>query len=387
MSAFKLLASFLPKLPFRPFASEATFKTQPYVLYRLEGPPAPAVTLNRADALRFFEEMVTIHQMEATLNHLYKSKTVRGFCHLYSGQEAVAVGTFAALRPQDTTITTYRCHGWGFLYYQSVDPIIAELVGVRSGCVRGKGGSMHIYGKHKDFYGGSAIVGSHVPVGVGIALAHKYRNTDAVSLICYGDGATNNGNVLEAYNMAKLWELPCFFLCENNIYGMGTKLERTTKNTNVFTKGDFIPGIRVDGMDVLSVREAARFAIEHIRAGKGPIIVEAQSYRYFGHSLSDPGTTYRTYDEIKEVRTTRDPITTFNKKILEAGLATEEELAAIEKKVKASVRESATKAEADHPVDVEELTHDIYANEVISEVRGINKVWKHKSSGRAWNLK
>ena len=381
------LLTFSPSLR-RPYATEAVFKTSPYRLHRLDAGPAPAVTLKKDDALVLYERMATIRRMENEINKLYKSRVVVGFCHLYSGQEAVAVGFFANLRPHDTAITTYRSHAWAYLFHGlTTHSVIAEVSGVQSGSSRGKGGSMHIFGKN--FYGGQAIVGAHVPIGVGVALAHKYRSNGAVSVTIMGDGATNSGQVGEAYNMAKLWDLPCLFLVENNHYSMGTSVPRSTPNPDFYKKGDMMPGVWMDGMDVVSVKEGARFCMEYVTAGKGPILAEANTYRYFGHSLSDPGTTYRTREEVHKVRETQDPLTIFKTKIMEAALVTEAELKVVDDKIKAHVKEGLQKAKKDKKPPAEELTYDIYANEVIKEVRGVSpfKPKVHKSTGQAYNLK
>jgi pyruvate dehydrogenase E1 component alpha subunit len=208
-------------------------------------------------------------------------------------------------------------------------------------------------------------------------------------LTIYGDGAANNGQVFEAFNMAKMWDLPCLFLCENNLYSMGTSVPRSTANPDFYKKGDVIPGLFVDGMDLVSVKEAARFAVEFCASGKGPIILEAKTYRYFGHSLSDPGTSYRTHDEIQEVRKSRDPINNFKNQIIAANLVTADELAELDKKVKKIVDGAIKAAKADKEVGLEELTYDIYANQVIPEVRSVNPFqnMKHKTTGLVINRK
>ena len=207
------------------------------------------------------------------------------------GQEAVCVGITAGIRGQDTVITSYRAHGFAHMMGVSVLGVLAELTGRKSGCVRGKGGSMHMYAPN--FYGGNGIVGAQVPLGAGLAFAHKYKGDGGVSFALYGDGAAQQGQVFESYNIAKLWDLPVVFICENNHYGMGTSQERSSASQSFFTKGDYIPGILVDGMDIISVREATKFAIDYCGSGKGPLVYEIATYRYHGHSMSDPGTSYR----------------------------------------------------------------------------------------------
>uniref|UniRef100_A0A182TLB5 Pyruvate dehydrogenase E1 component subunit alpha n=1 Tax=Anopheles melas TaxID=34690 RepID=A0A182TLB5_9DIPT len=369
------------------FASEATFETRAFKLHNLEEGPSTKVTLTKEDALKYYGQMYTIRRMETAAGNLYKEKVIRGFCHLYSGQEACAVGMRAAMRPEDSCITAYRCHGWTYLMGVSPVGVLAELTGRSSGCARGKGGSMHMYGKN--FYGGNGIVGAQVPLGVGIGFAAKYNGTKGACIALYGDGAANQGQLFEVYNMAKLWNAPCIFVCENNGYGMGTSAERASANTNYYTRGDFVPGIWVDGMDVLAVREATRFALEHTSSGKGPILMETATYRYSGHSMSDPGTSYRSRDEIAEVRQTRDPITSLREKILTTELATVEELKEIEGKIRAEV-DSATKvAKTDKEISVDELTADIYANpENLTSVRSTvpHAELQHKRLGQAVNM-
>lgn len=218
-----------------------------------------------------------------------------------------------------------------------------------------------MYAPH--FYGGNGIVGAQVPLGAGIAFASKYNGTDGVCVALYGDGAANQGQIFEVYNMSKLWNTPVIYVCENNGYGMGTSAERASANVEYYTRGDFVPGIWVDGMDVLAVREATRYAVEHAASGKGPILLEMATYRYSGHSMSDPGTSYRSRDEIQEVRQKRDPITSFKERIITAGLVTEAEIKVIDAEVKKEVDEATKKAKSDPNINVDELTWDIYAQD------------------------
>uniref|UniRef100_A0A8D8NGN4 Pyruvate dehydrogenase E1 component subunit alpha n=1 Tax=Culex pipiens TaxID=7175 RepID=A0A8D8NGN4_CULPI len=369
------------------YATEATFETRAFKLHNLDQGPATTVTVTKDEALRYYGQMYAIRRMETAAGNLYKEKIIRGFCHLYSGQEACAVGMRAAMRPEDSCITAYRCHGWTYLMGVSMQGVLAELTGRQSGCARGKGGSMHMY--TNNFYGGNGIVGAQVPLGVGIAFAAKYNGTKGVCIAAYGDGAANQGQIFEVYNMAKLWNAPCIFVCENNGYGMGTSAERASANVNYYTRGDAVPGIWVDGMDVLAVREATRFAIEHCNSGKGPILLETATYRYSGHSMSDPGTSYRSRDEIAEVRQTRDPITSLREKILTNELATTEELKEIESKLRGEVDAATKVAKADKEIAVEELVTDIYAKpDNCSAIRNSTPGGElaHKSLGRAVNL-
>ncbi|XP_073971213.1 probable pyruvate dehydrogenase E1 component subunit alpha, mitochondrial [Rhodnius prolixus] len=352
------------------YATSAQFETRPYKLHQLNEAPAPTVTLTSNDAVSMYRQMMLIRRLERSAGNLYKEKSVRGFCHLYSGQEAVAVGMKAAMREVDSIISAYRVHGWAYLMGVPAVAVLSELVGRSAGSQRGKGGSMHMYAKN--FYGGNGIVGAQVPLGVGIALAAKYMKTGGVCFTLYGDGAANQGQVFEAYNMAKLLNIPCIFVCENNGYGMGTSAERSSASTNYYSRGDYVPGIWVDGMDVLSVREAARYAVAHCTEDKGPILLEMMTYRYSGHSMSDPGTSYRTREEVSEVRQTRDPITSFRELILNASLATPEKIKEIDDEVKKEIDSAVPKAKASEEIGPEELTTDIALNFLEPNIRNIN---------------
>jgi len=364
---------------------EATFDYHPYKLHRLEEGPATSTTLTRDEALRIYHEMVTIRRMETAAANLYKEKVVRGFCHLCSGQEAIYSGMKAALREQDSVITSYRAHGFTYVMGVPVAQVLAELAGKQSGVVRGKGGSMHMYAKN--FYGGNGIVGAQVPLGAGIAFAHKYKEDGGVNFSLYGDGAASQGQIAEAFNLAKLWNLPAVFICENNHYGMGTSQDRHSASTDFYKRGDYIPGIYVDGMDILAVREATRFALEYCPSN-GPLVYEISTYRYHGHSMSDPGTSYRTRDEVQEMRQTRDPITGFRDRIVGAGLAEISELKAIEGQVRKAVDTDMKKAKADTEIPMEELYYDIYEKNLEGEIRGLTpwEKWEHKKTQKAKNL-
>merc|ERR1711942_393031 len=315
-------------------ATEATFDYHPYKLHHLDEGPATSTTLTREDGLRLYHQMVTVRRMETAAANLYKEKAIRGFCHLCSGQEATYSGIGAALREQDSVITSYRAHGFTYVMGIPVIGVLAELTGKKSGVVRGKGGSMHMYARN--FYGGNGIVGAQVPLGAGIAFAHKYKGDGGVNFSLYGDGAANQGQVSEAFNLAKLWSLPIVFICENNQYAMGTPQDRHAASSDFYKRGDYIPGVQVDGMDVLAVREATRFALEYC-VNNGPLVYEISTYRYHGHSMSDPGTSYRSRDEVQEVSQSRDPITGFRERIVGSGLAGQAEVKKIEQQVKKDV--------------------------------------------------
>lgn len=377
----------LMKIPIRCMSSVSSkFSVRDFKLHKLENGPSTEVELTRDDGIHMFRQMVRIRRMEAAANTLYKEKIIRGFCHLYSGQEAVAVGMESMLQKNDQVISAYRVHGWALVRGSTVREVLSELTGRSTGTTRGKGGSMHLY--MPGLFGGNGIVGAQVPVGAGIALALKYQNTNQVCVALYGDGAANQGQIFEVFNMAKLWNLPAIFVCENNGFGMGTSADRASASTDYYTRGDYVPGIWVDGMDVLAVREATRCATEYCREGKGPIVLEMATYRYFGHSMSDPGTSYRTRDEIQEVRQRRDPITSFKDKLITNNLATAEELKNIETECRKEVDEAVVQAKSDAEIDVEELYADVYLNPLQNQIRGTTstKYHPHKRLNKPFNF-
>ncbi|KAJ1996079.1 alpha subunit of pyruvate dehydrogenase [Coemansia spiralis] len=331
--------------------SDKTFET-----YETEA-PSQKLEMSKADAVSLYREMQMVRRLEMAADSSYKHKLIRGFCHLCTGQEAVPVGIESALTSKDAIITAYRCHGFTYMRGASPTAILAELMGRRDGVSKGKGGSMHMYANN--FYGGNGIVGAQVPLGAGIAFAQKYNNEKACTVALYGDGAANQGQVFEAYNMAKLWDLPTVFVCENNKYGMGTAAARAAANTDYYTRGQYIPGIRVNGMDVLAVRQAVAHARKHA-IDQGPMVLEMKTYRYGGHSMSDPGTTYRTREEIQHMRSTSDPITGYKHRLLEASVITEEEIKAIDKEAKRLIDEALAKAKAVPEPQDAELWTDIY---------------------------
>ncbi|KAJ3196093.1 alpha subunit of pyruvate dehydrogenase [Irineochytrium annulatum] len=316
-------------------------------------------TATSAELLSLYRTMQMIRRLEQASDMLYKSKLIRGFCHLSTGQEAVATGMEEAITKEDSVITAYRCHGFTMVRGATPKAILAELMGRIDGTSFGKGGSMHMFAN--EFYGGNGIVGAQVPVGAGIALAHKYRNKNAMCFALYGDGASNQGQVFEAYNMAKLWTLPVVFGCENNRYGMGTSAHRAAASTKYYTRGDYIPGIQVNGMDVLAVRDACKVAREWTLEGHGPLVMEFVTYRYGGHSMSDPGTTYRTREEIQHMRSTNDPITGLRDRIVEVKAASEEDLKKIDKEVRAEIDQAVAEAKASPEPPVSDLFTEIYA--------------------------
>jgi len=326
---------------------------------QIERPPQPQrFKADKDQLLQFYREMLLIRRFEERAGQLYGLGLIGGFCHLYIGQEAVAVGLQSAMTVgQDSVITGYRDHGHMLAY--GIDPkvIMAELTGRAAGISKGKGGSMHMFSVDHGFYGGHGIVGAQVPLGTGLAFKHKYAEDGGVCLTYMGDGAVNQGQVYEAFNMAKLWDLPIIYVVENNQYAMGTSIQRSSAEPELFRRGQAhrIPGLQVDGMDVLAVRGAAEVALDWTRSGKGPILIEFLTYRYRGHSMSDPA-KYRTREEVQDVREHRDPITHVERE-LEAMGVKEEELKAIDKQIKDIVVGAAKFAEdAPEPAPAELYT-------------------------------
>jgi len=287
---------------------------------------------------------------------------IGGFCHLYIGQEAVVVGMQMAMKPGDEVITGYRDHGHMLACNMDPKGVMAELTGRRGGYSKGKGGSMHMFSVEKGFYGGHGIVGAQVPLGTGLAFANRYRRNDNVSLTYFGDGAANQGQVYESFNMAKLWKLPVVYIIENNQYGMGTSVARASATTDLFKRGASfdIPGEKVDGMDVRAVKAAADQAVAWCRGGNGPIILEMLTYRYRGHSMSDPA-KYRSKEEVDKVRTEHDPIEQVRSRLLKRGFVNEDALKKIDAEVRAVVNEAAEFATNDAEPDPSELWTDVYA--------------------------
>ena len=324
--------------------------------------PDARPNVSKDDLLKYYREMLLIRRFEEKAGQLYGMGLIGGFCHLYIGQEAVVVGLEAASKAGDKRITSYRDHG--HMLASGMDPkgVMAELTGRIGGYSKGKGGSMHMFSKEKHFYGGHGIVGAQVPLGAGLAFADKYLGNDNVTFTYFGDGAANQGQVYETYNMAELWSLPVVFVIENNQYAMGTSMKRATKSVTLFERGVAygIPGEQVDGMDVLAVKAAGEKAVAHCRAGKGPYILEMMTYRYRGHSMSDPA-KYRTREEVEKIKTEKDCIEHVRDLLTQGGLASDEELKAIDKEIKAIVNDAAEFAKDSPEPPLAELWTDIYA--------------------------
>ncbi|KAL1519943.1 hypothetical protein AB1Y20_023430 [Prymnesium parvum] len=351
----------------------------PYELHQLSSAPASFTYVSKAELLDYYTQMYKMRRMEIASDTLYKGKFVKGFCHLYDGQEAICVGMEAACTKKDPSsgkltnaltggesldslVTSYRDHCHQVARGDTVEAVLSELLGKYKGCAKGKGGSMHMYRANANFFGGNGIVGAQAPIGAGLAFAHKYKEDGGVAFTLYGDGAANQGQLYEAMNMAALWKLPVVFVCENNQYGMGTSKGRSSANSDYYTRGHYIPGIKVDGMNVLNVREATRFAKLHA-LHNGPLVMEMDTYRYHGHSMSDPGITYRNRDEVASVRKARDPVERAKRYLLELEFATAAELKEVEVAVRSEVDAAVEAAKANELPPAHELYEDIYVGQ------------------------
>ncbi len=320
--------------------------------------------LGREDLLSFYKDMLLIRRFEERAGQMYGMGLIGGFCHLYIGQEAVVVGIQGALKKGDQVITGYRDHGHMLACGMDPKGVMAELTGRVGGYSKGKGGSMHMFSREENFFGGHGIVAAQVPLGTGVGFANKYRGNDNVSVVYFGDGAANQGQVYESFNMAELWQLPVIYVIENNQYAMGTSVERASSNTKLADRGlSFsIPGEQVDGMDVRNVHDAATKAAAWCRGGNGPIILEMKTYRYRGHSMSDPA-KYRTRDEVQKMREERDPIDHLREAIIAKGWLDEDGFKQLDKDVRAVVAEAADFAQESPEPPVEELYTDILIEE------------------------
>lgn len=322
-----------------------------------------AVEINKDTYLKWFESMLLMRKFEEKTGQLYGQQKIRGFCHLYIGQEAVVAGAISAMQPDDSMITAYRDHAHALALGVSANAVMAEMYGKSTGCSKGKGGSMHMFSKEHKFFGGHGIVGGQVPLGAGIAFAEKYKGTNNVNICYMGDGAVRQGAIHETFNMAMLWKLPVVFVCENNGYAMGTSVQRTTNMTDVYKigLGFDMPCAPVDGMDPVAVHTAMDEAIQRARRGEGPTFLEMRTYRYRGHSMSDPA-KYRTKEELEDYKS-KDPIEIIKEAILKEKYADENWVSEIEEKVKAIVDEAVKFAEESPWPEASELFKDVYMDE------------------------
>jgi len=343
-----------------PKRANASSEAAPHIPNR-ERPPEPQrYQASKDELLEYYRQMLLIRRFEERAGQLYGLGLIGGFCHLYIGQEAVAVGLQSALEPgKDSVITGYRDHGHMLAYGIDPNVIMAELTGRQAGISKGKGGSMHMFSVEHKFYGGHGIVGAQVSLGTGLAFKHKYAGDGGVCLAYFGDGAANQGQVYESFNMAELWKLPIIYVIENNQYAMGTSVNRASAEDQLYRRGESfrINGLQVDGMDVLAVRGAAETALEWVRSGKGPILLELKTYRYRGHSMSDPA-KYRSREEVQAVRDKSDPIEAVKRELEAAGIK-EEEIKRIDSEIKRIVAESADFAEQSPEPDPSELYTDV----------------------------
>jgi pyruvate dehydrogenase E1 component alpha subunit len=344
----------------KPAAKSAGKPAQKKQAKKSDGGPAP---LSRDDELKAYRDMLLIRRFEEKAGQMYGMGLIGGFCHLYIGQEAVVVGMQMAIRDGDQVITGYRDHG--HMLATGMDPkgVMAELTGREGGYSKGKGGSMHMFSRDKKFFGGHGIVGAQVPLGTGLAFANRYREDGSVCLAYFGDGAANQGQVYESFNMAELWQLPVVYVIENNQYAMGTSVARSSAQTNLSKRGiSFnIPGEQVDGMDVRAVREAGARAVESCREGNGPYILEMMTYRYRGHSMSDPA-KYRAKEEVNKMRAEHDPIEQVRLRLIESKSLSEDDLKKIDKEIKGIVNEAAEFAQSSPEPDPSELWTDVLAD-------------------------
>ena len=354
------------RTPKSPAKKKASASEQDFALHSLQEAheASPLFDASVDEMMHFYEQMLLIRRFEERAGQLYGLGLIGGFCHLYIGQEAVAVGLQSALTEKlDSVITGYRDHGHMLAY--GIDPkvIMAELTGRQAGISRGKGGSMHMFSTEHKFYGGHGIVGAQVSLGGGLAMAHKYNEDGGLCLAYFGDGAANQGQVYETFNMAALWKLPIVFVIENNQYAMGTAVSRSSAETEFHRRGTAfrIPGMDVNGMNVLEVRNAAEIAFKHVREGNGPVLIECNTYRYRGHSMSDPA-KYRTREEVQDQRDHHDPIEGLKKVLLEKG-KTEDDLKAIDKDIRKIVAEAADFAENSPEPEAPELYTDVLVEE------------------------
>ncbi len=316
---------------------------------------------SKAELTEALHKMLLIRRFEERASQLYGTGAIGGFCHLYIGQEAVAVGVNDCLKSNDQVITSYRCHGQMLVAGSDPKSVMAELMGKETGCSKGKGGSMHMFDLERGFYGGHGIVGAQVPIGTGMAFANKYKNNEAVSIVYFGDGAANQGQIYESFNMAALWKLPAIYIVENNKYAMGTSVERSCSTPEIYRRGTAfgIPSVQIDGMDYLKVREEMQKLVKKVRSGEGPIFVEMLTYRYRGHSMSDPA-KYRSKEEVNEFKDHKDPIMNLKNYMVKNKFIAEDEFKAMDQQIRAELKEVVDYCNASSEPAEAELFTDVY---------------------------
>jgi len=365
---------------------KAQVEVAPLQCYKTDGPKSLWVDTTKEEVQKALRDIITMRRMEIAADLMYKSQVIKGFCHLYDGQEAVCIGMEMGCTKKDHIVTSYRDHCYQFSRGDTVKRVLAELTGRHGGCTKGKGGSMHMYYPKSNFWGGNGIVGAQVPLGAGMAFGAKYltnkglargeARSDAVAFALFGDGAANQGQIFEAVNMSYLWKLPCIFVIENNKYGMGTSIAKAASNPDFYTRYDPLPGIKVDGMDCFSVKLATQFAREYCMSGKGPFVLEMNTYRYHGHSMSDPGLTYRSRDEVAGVRKERDPIDRLKRIAIELGYATDASIKEMEKEVRIEVDAAVEFAKSDKEPPLSELYTDVEVPNP-TYIRGTDGIYGH----------
>ena len=342
------------------FSANIEVKLPPIKTHLLKDKLPTSIKTTAEELIEYHKEILTMRRLEIICDTLYKNQEIHGFCHLYDGQEAIATGVKAATTYDDPLIAAYRVHCQALARGIPLRKIFAENIAKEGAATKGKGGSMHFYNKKNNFYGGSGIVGDLIPVGTGLGFALKYKNQPNCSIIIYGDGAANQGQLYEAANMASLWKLPVVYICENNRYAMGTPVERATAGSDEFQKKVFnVPGLETSGQNVFAVREAMKFAKQYV-IENGPIVVHYRTYRFHGHSMSDPGLTYRTREEVQQMRKDEDPMVITRQLILDNNVLTENELKKIDNEIKEFINEELKKAKSGNDIDHSELLKDVY---------------------------
>lgn len=344
----------------RLFASTIEVKLPPIETHLLKDSLPTSTTTTPEELVRYHKETLLMRRMEIACDLLYKSKEILGFCHLYDGQEGIALGINEAVTHEDPLITAYRSHGVALTRGIPMWKIFAEMLGTEGAATKGKGGSMHFYSKKANFYGGSGIIGDQISVGTGLGFALKYNKQNNCSVVMYGDGAANQGQLYESANMASIWKLPVIYICENNNFAMGTSVERSSAGGSDFHKKIYnVPGLCTTGQNIYAVRETMKFAKQFV-AQNGPIVINFRTYRYHGHSMSDPGLTYRTREEVQDKRKTADPLLITKQLILDNGVMTEAELKKLDIQVKDIVNEEVAKAKKGKRLDTSKLLEDVY---------------------------